>query len=476
MPRSLGTKILVLTMLAWLAGCAGVDNRTTFSVDDPPWLSPRHKSLYHPSAPQNGVGPVDPRTPGSARGAPADPAAPAPLFTPTTPVTPTSPPEGPQLMPIEADDRGVEPSSGTESPPPQKTSPPQVEGPRLDLEVEAPSGRQVGAGATFQLTVRNSGKADAVEVAVDCEFDDAFVFPGRQEKRVRQTLGRLPAGESSHMALTLSSQREGQHCCRFSVVNRGVEAVWKSVCVTYSDKQLDVSIIGPPRRSAGSRAEFTVKVLNPSRQPIDGVNARLAYDRGVLTPREGTAGAVREPGSMRWNIGLLQPGEGVQLQAELECSPQAAQTVVGVEAAGQAMPTEYRRANLAIAPDNGNLHVEIEERSDLVKVGKEVEYVITATNRGREPARAVRLAGRLPSNLTFLSGQAECSDAKTTVHRTGQAGLQFANIASLPPGQSVRFTIRARAVQTGDGWVTASARQGNGGAPTELFEPTTVNE
>jgi uncharacterized repeat protein (TIGR01451 family) len=393
-----------------------------------------------------------------------------PLFVPETPATPT--PEGPQLMPIEPGDPGVEPSSGTQPAPPQ-TAP---AGPRLDLEVEAPSGRQLGAGATFNLTVRNTGTAAAEDVAVDCEFDDAFVFPGGQEKRVRQTLGRLPAGQSSHIALTLVSQREGRHCCRFSVTSRGVEAVWKSVCVDYTAKQLDVSVIGPPRRTVGSRAEFTVKLMNPSREPIEGVTARIAYDHAVLVAREGTAGASREPGSLRWDLGRLGPGEGVQLQAELECTGGTSQTVLTVDAGGREVPRESRRARLAIAPAAGDLQIDIQERSDLVRVGDEVEYVITATNRGRQPVRTVRLASRLPSNLAVLTARAECSDGRIKLHQTGQARLRFANVTLLPPGHSLRFEIVARAVEAGDGWVAAVVRHGNGTESAEVFEPTTVND
>ncbi|HCO27184.1 MAG TPA: hypothetical protein DIT97_30825, partial [Gimesia maris] len=122
--------------------------------------------------------------------------------------------------------------------------------------------RQLGSGATFYLIIKNASDRSVRNVLLECEFDAALMFPGRREKKIGQRLGTLQPGESKEISLTLFSDVLGSHCCRFRALADGDELVWKSVCVEYEKKQLDLSVVGPSSRSIGSRAEYNLKLSN----------------------------------------------------------------------------------------------------------------------------------------------------------------------------------------------------------------------
>jgi hypothetical protein len=104
---------------------------------------------------------------------------------------------------------------------------------QLELTVKVDKQKQAGSSVTYQLTVQNLGQKPVEKIVVESEFDEALVFPGKIEKQVSRTLGRLAAQDSLVLALTLHSDVPGLHCCRFSVTSDGLEAVWKLVCVEF---------------------------------------------------------------------------------------------------------------------------------------------------------------------------------------------------------------------------------------------------
>ena len=296
------------------------------NVDDPPALSPWNRSLSTPS-----------RTP-----LPTTPATPTPIFpdsgapgggTPslTEPLDSTPrPPSGPELPPrpvVEPRDRATDDG--------------------LQLEVDVARQKQVGSGATFRLTLHNVGAAAAENVVLETDFDDPLIFPGRPEKKVRRSIGTLAAGETREILLTLVSRDIGQGCARFSVIVNGMERVWKSVCVDFIKRQLNVNLDGPTESRFGGRAEFTLSLVNVTENVLQETHVRLTYGN-VLSPKSGSAGAVRKPGSIDWDLGELQPGERVQLEVEFECQAVTDQTCLEIQISSDGVPDEHLEACLEI--------------------------------------------------------------------------------------------------------------------------------
>ncbi|MBC7820185.1 MAG: hypothetical protein IAG10_25155, partial [Planctomycetaceae bacterium] len=149
---------------------------------------------------------------------------------------------------------------------------------KLSFDVRGQRQRPVGGAATFDVVVRNHGTETITGVLVNVEFDEAFVFPGRAEKRLKKDLGQLSPGQSREMRLTLTSDQLGKHACRFAVTAAGVAAIEHAVTVEFINPKLQVELVGPARRTVGSRAEFTVKIANTSDKPIDDLRVTLQHD------------------------------------------------------------------------------------------------------------------------------------------------------------------------------------------------------
>lgn len=451
-PRLPPSSIILLGMALSSAGCASLmaTAQPDWNYTDPPHLDPTYRPLTTPTpAPQTLGRPAGELPPGGQL-PPADRSS--------GPVPETVAPPGIS---------GDEPAGG-----PQLASP-AIAAP-VELTVEAPSRKQVGSAIEFRLGVRNSGEAAAENVAVEVEFDDGLIFPGRAERQVSQSLGRLLPGEPREVALTLVAGRTGTLCARFLVTVGETEAAWKSVCVEVVPRQLQLEIVGPPQRTIGSRAEFTIKLVNASSEVLAGVQATATYD-AALTPREGSAGAQQKPGSVSWNLGDLQPGEGVHLQLEFECRVASESACLTAEVTGTGIPSERLEKCLRVIPRQGSVDVQVLDRLDPVKLGDETEYVVTVQNRDLRAVRGLAFSADVPRELEIVSTELNQNGRPLPVRADVKDGqVAFEAVDTLAPDDVLTYHIRVRALATGDASFAARLTHSGSPEPVEVVEPTTV--
>ncbi len=346
---------------------------------------------------------------------------------------------------------------------------------KLNLVVQAPRRTQVGSGATFHLTVSNTGDEPVEDIVVETEFDRALVFPGRREKKVRRTLRQLMPAESKEISLLLLSDQTGNHCCRFTVTSKGHESVWKSVCVDFLEKQIDLRIVGPTRRTVGSRAEFTVKLVNVASNELKEVQVVLSH-ASVLEARELTNGYVNKSGGWLWELGKLRAGEGVQLQAEFDCRDVADNACIDVRVSAEGVADEAVEQCLKVVPVPGILELYVDDGRDPIKVGDETEYVVRVRNRGQQLARQVQLQSRLPSNMRLVSAAVRGGDRQLNVNfKVRGQDVVFDSVASLESMAELKFTLQTKAVRIGDGGFVASVSHASSRVSVDVHEFTTVN-
>jgi len=451
------TVLLMIGCVMLLAGC--ITGRGTWkipTVDDPPSLSPRNRSLYHPSPsatpditdPSPGEIPKEPRPTDTG---PYDTGRNPATLSPKKTATNDSH-QGPAIVP-----QGV-------------TVPA-----RLELVVHAPPKRQVGSAAIFRLTVRNIGDKPADAVVVRCRFPDGLVFPGSRERQVTRPLGRLPAGESRTISLTLRGEKTGTLCCEFEVSSRGAERAWKSVCVKFVPRSLEVTILGPRKRTLGSRAEFTIKLANTSPRTLKNVRTTIQQD-AVLVPKEASKGATWDDDALRWNLGSIEPGAEVQLQVEFDCHKTATNACFTLAVTADDFPGEAVEQCLKIDKSPGVLTMQVRDRDDLLRIGDETEYLITVSNTGLQSVRGIRVTAEIPDMFRIVS--AEVRQAKhrllNTVDITGRT-VTFAPVATLRGGGTLHYRIRVKAFSPGDGTFRARLSHVLKKNVLTATETTTVN-
>ncbi|MEX1096532.1 MAG: hypothetical protein WED34_10825 [Planctomycetales bacterium] len=446
-------------LLGWLAlatGCAGT-GATAFrvpNVTDPPHLAPERRAFR----------PVTPADPGIALGAPSS----------------SLPGDVPVLPELVAPDLEPPPLKETFPAPipdlqgPQFPSGPIVPAARLELEVAAPPKSQVGSGATYRLTVRNPGDEPVYDVLLSAEFDDAIFFPGREEKGAEQTLGALAAGERKEVALSLSASQPGRHCARFSVKAGGREAIWKSVCVEFVPRRLELEMHGPDERTLGSRAEFTIVVLNVADEPLPDVTVTVKAPT-TFRQREASAFVIREQDALVWRLGGLKPRERVEIQAEYECLQAAEDACVTAHVTGADVPEERRESCLRVSSVRGILDLRVEDTADPLAIGDETEFVATVHNRGLQAARDLRLEFVLPAHFELVSTEVREGDRPLAMrHRQAGQAIEFDTLPNLAAEQTVVYRAKVRSRAAGAGEFRASLRHGAAEDAVEAAEPVLV--
>jgi len=379
---------------------------------------------------------------------------------------------------------GVPPGTLPAAPQPER----MLEGPRfsrddgrgagiVELLVQSPARIQAGSPVTFDVTVRNGTPAAVDEVAVESEFDAVFTFPGSGEKHVRQSLGRLEPGAERTLALTLTTDSPGTACNRFSVRSRGQEVVWKSVCVEVMPREAELRLLGPKVRTIGSRAEFTAKLVNSSSKAWTQVEARVAHP-AALVPREASTGARQSPGKLSWNLDRVEPGEGVQIQVEFECTAAVTQGCLTFQVTSAGMEDRQTEACLDVVTAAGPLRLEVGDGVDPLGVGEETEYVVSVRNTSSRAVPAVGLNAEIPGILQVVSANARIEPAGGSEPDVRVAGsdVVVSPLRDLAPDAVITLRIRVRALRPGDGEMMARVKSGGeGGTLLESAEPTSVN-
>jgi uncharacterized repeat protein (TIGR01451 family) len=441
--RRLRQLVIGLTALAG-SSCAGV-SLAPWGVNDPGYLAPGNRSykVPTPDSPSIDLGPAS---------VPGNNSTPEPVELPPTDTRPVKPLDGPRIVP-----RGV-----------------TVPG-KLDLTVHAPKQKQVGSGALYRLVVTNLGDEPMAQVAVSTEFDKGLKFPGKVNKSAKQSLGTIAARETKEVSLTLVGEIPGRQCARFSVTSRGSEQVWKSVCVEFVPRTLEVRIIAPKRRTLGSQAEFNVKISNTGSKPLENITAILGFD-SPLKVAEASAGWKKHDDGLSWDLGTLKASEGVQIQVEFDCIAAAERTCLTATVSGDGVPDEDQQQCLVIEPVRGVIELKVGDSLDPVQTGDEFDYVVTVRNRGLQAAQGLIVRAQLPNGMRVVTTEVTEGDTQLTLGVKIDGGdLTFDKRDTLGQDKQLTYRIRVKTTRIGDGEFRAEVVHSGSRTPLESREPTTVN-
>lgn len=347
---------------------------------------------------------------------------------------------------------------------------------QIVLNVKSPSRAPVGGTVTFDIEVRNDTNDSVTDAVVKVDFDDAFLFPGHNETRLTKRFGTLEAGQSRPMRLTLASYKPGTHSCRFELAAKGHSKIQHEVVVEFREQKLDVKLIGPARRTIGSRAEFVVKIANVWTEPLTDVALSLSHD-ATLKLHEATGGYQQDSNMLKWKLDRLPPGAGMLLLAEFDCRQASEQACLTAIVSSAEVSDEVVESCLAVAGASDMVDLKISDRTEPIQVGGVVEYEIVAQNIGLQslPSLVLNVSGsehlRLESHDAWLNGQA------VTLLKSEQDGQwTLAVNRPIPADAVLRLTIRAKTLRYGDAELLVTAASDGESTFAEAAEFTSINE
>lgn len=453
----------LLTATAVFTGCVTVP-QTGFpwSVSDPPALSPYAQSLNAPGRESVQYG--------AARlGEPTIAAEPEPAATPGGRLHRRL--EAPDPSPGGAADSAPFP----DQPPPQRVVPDDSSSrPQLALLADVPESVAVDEFVPVRLNIRNATAIDAENVAVTCRFDDGLSFPGASEQAVRQKLGRLASGDNRELVLSLSSRQVGRCCLQLQVSSDTHADTSTEKCLQITPKQsVDVSIVGPRRRTRGSRAEYVVTLINTSGADLPAAEAAISYDPALVL-KEVSAGAEREAGRLRWDLGTFLNDERIQIQVEFECqSILDARLAVTVNSNDR--PAGHAEARLDVT-DRPELELRLSDAADPLEVGASSTFVLDVENHSSQPVAGI-VVHLIPSGIIHVDSAQVRQDAREinlNAFLEGQ-GLYFEAAPPLAPGAGMTYEIQFTARAAGTGELRALLQSKTLPTPLEVQEPIVIN-
>jgi uncharacterized repeat protein (TIGR01451 family) len=370
--------------------------------------------------------------------------------------------------------------------------------PGLTVRKRGPSVAAVGSTITYQIEVSNPGDLPAEEVAVVDTIPQGLTLvssnPSAQAVggSLQWQLGRLGPTETRRLEVNYRVERQGNLNSCAEVTARGGLKSRDCVTTNVSATAVDVRVVGPDQAAVGSTETFEIEITNRSPLPISGLVIKDRFDPGLKhaeaeSPIERDLGMTLAPGqSQRIGVELqvVRPGRhcqtveirdsrGTVLASARQCitavasaSPPAAQPTPQPSPQPKPQPapqpanpsptppatlprstpspalTFPRSTPPAVPPaaklppsvGTAKLNVTAPLRAS---VGETVTFSIEVTNTGLEPLRDVELAARLDEKLD--------PSLATSGNRWEGDSLVW-TLAPLPPGETIKYQIQARAV------------------------------
>jgi uncharacterized repeat protein (TIGR01451 family) len=312
--------------------------------------------------------------------------------------------------------------------------------PRAALKVgfEGPATGAVGAPVPFRIIVSNPGTGPATGVVLNAKFDAGLEHETKLNP-VESKVGTLAPGETRTVPLTVTARQAG--ALGSVVTARAENGLSDSASLTVTVKRAEVSLhnTGPAWRYVGRPADWSVELENKGEVPLANVVVRDMLPPEIAF-QSASDGGMPQGNQVTWPVGTLKPGEKRRLTVTTVCktlSPRVT-TVASVTAepgiAAQAATTLEIRGLPAV-------RVKVADRDDPVDVGKQTEYRIEVTNQGSLPAEDVQVAAVVPDEMRVVDAR-----GPATGKVDGQR-VTFPAVGSLPPGQTVVYTIAVQAIK-----------------------------
>lgn len=414
---------------------------------------------------------------------------PAPQPQPTAPPTTPLPTEPPATPPSEAA-------------PTAPAVPGQAE---LDVTVLGPLTAVVGSDVQFEIQVLNRGTAPATGVLVRDRFDVGLEHSAAKGA-IEQNMTDLQPNQMSRLAVTFRVARAGELCQDITVTAGGDVRATTRRCLTASESLLGEPAVppgetapttpgatptpatarvtvtkkGPDRRKVGEMAVFTIEVTNPSDQHLRDLQIADNYEI-VFKPSRATPGSEWLPGNaLGWKIDVLEAGQTVRREVELECLRETPRACNRVQVSGPGMESVGDEACLEIVADEAEappaaqpatVTVSVAETADPIKVGGATTYQVVVTNSSQQSAFDVEVTVKFSDQLQLqeFSGPPGSGRGSSTA-----SAVRFAAIRELRAGEAQTFELRYRGAKPGKAQVQVEVTSRDARAPATAEQTTEV--
>ena len=322
--------------------------------------------------------------------------------------------------------------------------------PVLDIVHSARPRVLIGDNVVFDVIVENRGDGPATEVIVQEEVPDQLEY---QEgfRQLEYEIGTLMPGQKRKIQLALRADKVGEFRNVVFVSGKGGLEAKHEIDVEVIAPEIRVTSEGPNRRFLQRKATHAFTIQNEGTAEANNVNLVARLPSGLRYVSSDNRGRYDSNShAVYWKMPSLR--EGVAGTVELTTLPvEVGQQDIKFEANADLRLTADATQKLAVE-HLVDVFFEIDDLVDPIEVGTDTTYRMKIVNQGTKVASNVLLKVDFPRGLepTSVDG-----DLRSQIQ--GQA-VKFEPISSLPPGQQVQVSVKARGSAPGDLRVVASCR------------------
>jgi uncharacterized repeat protein (TIGR01451 family) len=317
--------------------------------------------------------------------------------------------------------------------------------PSLTIEKHAPREIQVDSPVTFEILVKNEGRADALDVMIVDSVPQGTqlikttpTFDQKAEDgSLVWRLGTLKSGESRTISIELMPLKESEEIGSVARVLFEAHASVKTRC---TKPELVIEGNSPEKVMIGDDAvlEYTI------------VNRGTGAAKNVVILEDVPIGFTHAAGKeLEYEIGTLRPNERYPIRLKLRADEAKLGVVNVLRAKGEGRAIAEKKAVIDIVAPQLAIQLQGPTTRYLNRKGK---YQAQLINSGTAPARNVDVVVRLPKGVRYVESKSGQYDDRSH--------LVYWNIKQLDPQQQESFELTVTPTEIGSQRFAADA-QGN---------------
>lgn len=319
------------------------------------------------------------------------------------------------------------------------------------------------------VTVKNTGTGPAENVMVRVPMPAGMqTLDGSSTAMVN--VGTLTSGQSRSIDLQGKVMETGSYTVQATATAEGgLEARSNTQSTMVRTPALVISASGPDVRYLDRPATYDITVTNTGDAAATDVVLEESLDlAGGARFISATDGGQSRGDMVVWQLGTIPPGGRKTVSMTVQ------PTQVG-EIRTLATATAYcTRAEGSTATRVQGIPavlLECVDMDDPIEVGNVETYQITVTNQGSAVDTNIQISATLPSQMEFVSA----SGPGINYNVSGQT-VTFDPLPSLAPKAKAIFTVRGKAVRTGDVRFSVTLKTDQITSPVQETEATNLYE
>lgn len=313
--------------------------------------------------------------------------------------------------------------------------------PSLELVRKVPAEALLCEAFAIEYVVQNAGTGTAQEVKI-VEALPAGLSTMDGSSEVNFNVGALRSGQSRSFSVELRASRTGLYVNKAQAVSSSnTSAESAPTATTVRQPMLDIMKTGAERQYLGRPLSYEITVVNNG----DGIAKNTVLEENIpidVTGIEASAGTDVSGSRLRWELGTIPANSSKTVRVSYK------PTKVGVftsDTTVTAHCTEPKKSLTRTAVVGiPVVRMDVLDLEDPIELGRNVTYIITASNDGSAPDHNLRLVCQLEDKLQYVS-----SSGATQASAMGQT-INFVQLRTLEPNAKATWRIVAKAVRPGD--------------------------